>query len=419
MAVAVITFIVALAVIASERVNRTKVARLGAVIVVLFVGSEYDQELAVEAIDFNTIGLLAGMMILVYLTQETGVYDWIAIKAGQLSKGRPFWVVISLAGTTALLSAFLDNLTTILLMVPITFLLADALDVDPIPLIVIEIIASNIGGTATLIGDPPNIIIAGATDLSFNDFLTNLAPVVFVTFFVVIGILYAVYRRRLQIPERNREFVMEMDADSSIRDAGELKRTGPVLIGTIILFFAHQALHIEPATVALAGASVALLVTRQNLEETLSGIEWSTLFFFLALFVMVGALEDTGAIAEVANAIKDVTQGDRSAELLGILWISGIGSGVVDNIPFTTAMIPVVDSINDGDDDAYWWALALGADFGGNMTIIAAAANVAASGLAQRAGKPITFIDFFRVGFPVTIVTLLIATAYVTLRYIA
>jgi Na+/H+ antiporter NhaD/arsenite permease-like protein len=419
MAVAVITFIVALAVIASERVNRTKVALLGAVIVVLFVGSEYDQELAVEAIDFNTIGLLAGMMILVYLTQETGVYDWIAIKAGQLSKGRPFWVVISLAGTTALLSAFLDNLTTILLMVPITFLLADALDVDPIPLIVIEIIASNIGGTATLIGDPPNIIIAGATDLSFNDFLTNLAPVVFVTFFVVIGILYAVYRRRLQIPERNREFVMEMDADSSIRDAGELKRTGPVLIGTIILFFAHQALHIEPATVALAGASVALLVTRQNLEETLSGIEWSTLFFFLALFVMVGALEDTGAIAEVANAIKDVTQGDRSAELLGILWISGIGSGVVDNIPFTTAMIPVVDSINDGDDDAYWWALALGADFGGNMTIIAAAANVAASGLAQRAGKPITFIDFFRVGFPVTIVTLLIATAYVTLRYIA
>ena len=160
-------------------------------------------------------------------------------------------------------------------------------------------------------------------------------------------------------------------------------------------------------------------MTRQNLEETLSGIEWSTLFFFLALFVMVGALEDTGAIGEVANAIKDVTQGDRSAELLGILWISGIGSGVVDNIPFTTAMIPVVDSINTGDDDAYWWALALGADFGGNMTIIAAAANVAASGLAQRAGKPITFIDFFRVGFPVTMITLLIATAYVTLRYIA
>jgi len=419
MAVAVITFIVALAVIASERVNRTKVALIGAAIVVLFVGADYDQELAVEAIDFNTIGLLAGMMILVYLTQETGVYDWIAIKAGQFSKGRPFWVVISLAATTAVLSAFLDNLTTILLMVPITFLLADALDVDPIPLIVIEVMAANIGGTATLIGDPPNIIIAGATGLSFNEFLTNLAPIAIVTFFIVIGLLYAVFRRQLQIPEKNREYIMEMDADSSIRDADELKRTGPVLLATILLFFAHQTLHIEPATVALTGAAVALLVTRQDLEKTLSGIEWSTLFFFMALFVMVGALEDTGAIAEVANAIKDVTQGDRSAELLGILWVSGIGSGIVDNIPFTTAMIPVVDSLNEEEDASYWWALALGADFGGNMTIIAAAANVAASGLAERAGKPIGFMAFLRVGFLVTILSLLLATAYVTLRYIA
>ncbi len=419
MAVAIIAFVIALAIIASERVHRTKVALIGAAIVVLFVGAEYDQELAIEAIDFNTIGLLAGMMLLVALTQETGVYDWIAIKAGQFSKGRPFWVVMSLAGTTALLSAFLDNLTTILLIVPVTFLLADALDLDPIPLIVIEVIASNIGGTATLIGDPPNIIIAGRTGLSFNEFLTNLAPIVVVTFFVVIGLLYLFFRKRLDIPERNREFIMEMDANSSIRDIDELKRTGPVLIGTILLFFAHQALHIEPATVAITGAAVALLVTRQNLEESLSKIEWSTLFFFLALFVMVGALEATGAIGEVATAIKDITNGDRTAELLGILWVAGIGSGVVDNIPFTTAMLPVVESLNEGDDPAYWWALALGADFGGNMTIIAAAANVAASGLSERAGKPIGFIPFLKVGFPITILTLIMATGYVTLRYIA
>ncbi|HKJ34958.1 MAG TPA: ArsB/NhaD family transporter [Solirubrobacterales bacterium] len=419
MAVAVIAFLVALAIIASERVHRTKVALIGAAIVVIFTGSEYDQELAIEAIDFNTIGLLAGMMILVHLTQASGIYDWVAIKAGQISKGRPVWVVLSLAGTTALLSAFLDNLTTILLIVPVTFLLADALDLDPIPLIVIEIIASNIGGTATLIGDPPNIIIAGATDLSFNDFLVNLAPVVFVTFFVVIGILYTIYRKRLQIPEENRRYIMEMDASSSIRDYDELRRTLPVLIGTIVFFFAHQALHIEPATVALTGASVALVVTRQKLEETLGGIEWNTLFFFLALFVMVGALEATGAIDEITNAIKDVTQGDRTAELLGILWVAGIGSGVVDNIPFTTAMVPVVESLNEQNDPAYWWSLALGADFGGNMTIIAAAANVAASGLAERAGRPIGFIPFLKVGVPVTFVTLGIATAYVTLRYIA
>ncbi len=420
MAVAVLTFLVALALIASERVHRTKVAMIGAALVVLLVGAQYGQEEAIAAIDFNTIGLLAGMMILVYLTQQTGIYDYIAIRAGQISGGKPLWVVLSLAGTTAVLSAFLDNLTTILLIVPVTFLLADTLDIDPIPLIVIEVIASNIGGTATLIGDPPNIIIAGATDLSFNDFIVNLAPVVVVTFGVVIAGLYLVYGSRLQTEEKNRRFVMELDARASIRDRDELRRTGPVLLLTVLAFFAHQTLHIEPATVALTGAAVALLVTHQKLEEALSKIEWPTLFFFVALFVMVGALEATGAIDEIATSIKDLTGGNRSAELLGTIWLSGIGSAIVDNIPFTTAMIPVVEGLQDGGgDDAYWWALSLGACFGGNATIIAAAANVAAAGLTERAGKPIGFVPFMKVGIPVTVVSLLIATAYVTLRYIA
>jgi len=420
MAIAIATFLLALALIASERIHRTKVALAGAAIVVLFVGSEYDQEAAIEAVDFNTIGLLAGMMILVYLTQQTGVYDYIAIRAGQLSRGEPFRVVLSLALTTALLSAFLDNLTTILLVVPITFLLADALDIDPIPLVVIEVIASNIGGTATLIGDPPNIIIAGATDLSFNQFIVNLAPIVAVTFVVVMGGLYLYYRRQIEIDEANRALVMELDANASIRDWDELKRTGPVLIATVLFFFAHQALHIEPATVALTGAAVALLVTRIDLEQALSKIEWPTLFFFVALFVMVGALEATGAIGEVADAVKDLTGGDRTAELLGIVWISGIGSAIVDNIPFTTAMIPVVDELqSESADHAYWWALSLGACFGGNATIIAAAANVAAAGLTERAGRPIGFIAFLRVGIPVTVVSLAIASFYVAVRYIA
>ena len=420
MAIAVATFLLALALIASERIHRTKVALAGAAIVVLLVGGEYDQEAAIEAIDFNTIGLLAGMMILVYLTQQSGIYDYIAIRAGQFSRGEPFRIVLALAGTTALLSAFLDNLTTILLIVPITFLLADALDIDPIPLIVIEVIASNIGGTATLIGDPPNIIIAGATDLSFNQFLINLAPIAAVTFVVIVGGLYFFYRRRIQVDEENRALVMELDANASIRDWDELRRTLPVLIGTVLLFFAHQALHIEPATVALTGAAVALLVTTVDLEQALSKIEWPTLFFFVALFVMVGALEETGAIAEVANGVKDVTGGDRTAELLGIVWISGIGSGIVDNIPFTTAMIPVVSELqSDSGDDAYWWALSLGACFGGNATIIAAAANVAAAGLTERAGKPIGFVAFLRIGIPVTVVSLVMASGYVAIRYIA
>ncbi len=260
-----------------------------------------DQEHAIEAIDFNTIGLLAGMMLIVRLTEPTGVYNYLAIRAGQLSRGRPLAVVAALAGTTALLSAFLDNLTTVLLMVPITFLLADTLDIRPIPLVIIEIIASNIGGTATLIGDPPNILIAGATDLSFLDFIVNLAPVAAITFVVVTGLLYLAFRGSFRIAPGAREKVMSLDARRSIEDRDELRRTLPIAVLTIMAFFVQGALGIEPATVALTGASVMLLVTRQDLEEAISGIEWGTLFFFLGLFVMVGALEETGAIGEVAD----------------------------------------------------------------------------------------------------------------------
>jgi len=422
MAIAVATFLICLAIIASEKMHRTNVALLGAAIVVLFVG-DFSQEQAIEAVDFNTIGLLTGMMILVYLTQQTGVYDFVAIRAGQLSGGRSFAVTMSLAGTTALLSAFLDNLTTILLIAPITFLLADALDIEAVPLLIIEVIASNIGGTATLIGDPPNIIIAGATGLSFNAFIANLAPIVIVTFAAVIPVLYLLFRRRLHVDERNRQAVMELNAAASIRDAAELRRTGPVLVLTVLAFFAHQTLHVEPATVALTGAAIGLLVTRIELEKALSNIEWTTLFFFVALFVMVGALEATGAIEHVATAVKDITGGGRTAELIGITWVAALGSAVVDNIPFTTAMIPVVKELQSSagtqGDDAYWWALALGACFGGNATMIAAAANVAAAGMAERAGTPIGFLPFLKVGLPVTVLSIALATAYISIRYIA
>jgi Na+/H+ antiporter NhaD/arsenite permease-like protein len=417
MAFAIAIFLVALALIASERIHRTKVALVGAALMVLFVPGFYQHE-AIESVDFNTIGLLIGMMILVVLTQQTGVYDYIAIRAGQLSQGRPLWVVISLATTTAVLSAFLDNLTTILLIVPITFLLADALDIDPIPLIIIEVMASNIGGTATLIGDPPNIIIAGATGLSFNEFIVNLAPIAAITFVVVTALLYRFYRSHLQIDPANRRYVMQLDASRSINDPAELKRTGPILVGTILLFFAHQALHLEPATVALSGAAAALLVTKVSLEEAFAKVEWPTLFFFAGLFVMVGALEVTGAIDEVATAAENVTGGDRTAELLGITWIAAIGSAVVDNIPFTTAMIPVVEQLGGGEDDAYWWALSLGACFGGNATVIAAAANVAAAGLTERAGRPIGFVSFLKIGIPVTILSVAMASLYIGLRYV-
>jgi Na+/H+ antiporter NhaD/arsenite permease-like protein len=418
MTVAIVLFAAALAAIASERVDRTKIALLGAVL--LLLTQTIDQEVAIEAVDWNTMGLLVGMMLMVRITEPTGVYTWLAIRAGQLSQGRPLYVVLSLSLTTAILSAFLDNLTTVLLMVPITFLLADALDVDPIPLVIIEILVSNIGGTATLIGDPPNILIAGATDLSFMAFVVNLAPIAAIAFAVVVGGLWLVYRSRLHVEPEARRHVMALDAGKSIEDADELRRTLPILVGTILVFFAHKALHLEPATVALSGATLMLLVSRQPLERSLAGIEWPTLFFFVGLFVMVGALEETGAIGEAADAIADVTGGDRSAELLGILWASALGSGLVDNIPFTAAMIPVVEQLqpSDGGDDAYWWALALGACFGGNATLVAAAANVAAAGMAARSGRPIGFMTFLRIGVPVTLVSMLLATAYVALRYL-
>jgi len=417
MTLAIIIFAVALAAIASDRVDRTKVALVAAGLMV--ITQTIDQEHAIEAIDFNTIGLLAGMMLIVRLTEPTGVYTWLAIRAGQLSGGRSLGVVVSLAATTAILSAFLDNLTTMLLIVPITFLLADTLDIDALPLVIIEIIISNIGGTATLIGDPPNIIIAGATDLSFAAFIYNLAPVAVISAIVVTGVLYLGYRKRLVVAPEARARVMELDARSSIEDARELKRTVPILVGTLLLFFAHTAIGIEPATVALTGAIVMLLVTSQTVEEALAGIEWPTLFFFLGLFVMVGALEETGAIGEVADGIAAVTDGNRTAELLGILGVSAVGSAVVDNIPFTTAMIPVVEQLRgDSGDDAYWWVLALGACFGGNATLIAAAANVAAAGMASRARQPIGFVAFLKAGIPATMISMVIATAYVALRYL-
>ncbi|HZV74776.1 MAG TPA: ArsB/NhaD family transporter [Conexibacter sp.] len=419
MAVAIGIFAAALALIASERIDRTRVAMLGALLMLLT--QTLTQRQAIDAIDWGTLGLLAGMMVIVRLTERTGVYTYVAIRAGQLSRGRPLAVFAALAGTTGLLAAFLDNLTTILLMVPITFVLADALDVDPIPLIVVEIVASNIGGTATLIGDPPNILIAGHTGLSFGAFITNLAPIVIPTLVVVVGLLYLGYRRRLQVAPAARARVMKLDAGGAIVDPAELRRLLPVLALTMVAFFLHGLVHLEPATVALGGATIMLLLTRDTTEDALTrGIEWPTIFFFMGLFVMVGALEQTGVLREVANGIGSLTGGDRSAEILGITWASAIGSAFVDNIPFTAAMLPVVDQLQGpgGIDQAYWWALSLGACFGGNATIIAAAANVAGAGLAARAGRPITFVTFLKAGIPATLVSLTLATAYIALRYL-
>jgi Na+/H+ antiporter NhaD/arsenite permease-like protein len=415
----VLIFVVALAVIASDRVHRTKVALLAAALVVLT--GVLEQEQAIESVDFNTIGLLAGMMVVVRQTEKTGLYDYIAVRAGQISGGTPFGLVLALGGVAAVLSPFLDNLTVILLIVPITFVIADTLDINPLPLVIVEVMASNIGGTATLIGDPPNIIIAGATGLSFMDFVKNLAPIVVVTLLVVLPGLYLFYRRDLEAAPEKRDRLLALDARASIRDSALLRRLSPVLVGTLLAFFVHQALHIEPATVALTGATIMLLLSPQPIEDALEEIEWSTLFFFVALFVVVGGLEETGALEEVARGITDVTGDSFPATVLAITWVSAFASAAVDNIPFTTAMIPVVrdvQTITGNDSDTYWWALALGADFGGNGTLIGAAANVAAAGLSERAGYPISFLSFLKVGMAVMVSSVLLATAYLVLFYL-
>jgi len=304
-----------------------------------------------------------------------------------------------------------------LLVVPITLLLADLLRISPIPLVLVEVIASNIGGTATLIGDPPNIMIGTARpELSFLDFIVNLAPVAIVTLVVVTGGLALAFRDRLRIaPERVRE-VAALDAARDLRDARHVWRTLAVLIGTIAAFFLHTLLHLEPAVVALTGATVMLLVAADDVESALERVEWSTLFFFLGLFVMVGGLEERGVVAQVAEWLADVTGGSPTAEGLVVLWGAAAGSAAVDNIPFTAAMIPVVENLQGGEfDDGLWWALALGACFGGNATLIAAAANVAATGILDRSGQPVSFLRFLAVGLPVTLVSLVIATAYLLL----
>jgi Na+/H+ antiporter NhaD/arsenite permease-like protein len=411
-AVAVAIFVAALALIAVEWVHRTKVALAGAALMVLI--GVLDEEVAVESVDWATLGLLVGMMVIVGLTEPTGVFTFVALRVAQLSGGRPVILVFLLALVTGVLSAFLDNLTAILLVVPITLLIADLLRISPIPLVLVEIVASNIGGTATLIGDPPNIMIGTANpELSFIDFIVNLAPVAIVTLVVVTTGLALVYRRSLRVdPEQARE-VARLDAARDMREAKNVGRTLAVLLGTITAFFLHSLLHVEPAVVALTGATVMLLVAADDVESALERVEWATIFFFVGLFVMVGGLEQQGVIERVADWLADLSGGSQTAEGLIVLWGSAGGSALVDNIPFTAAMIPVVDSLQGGEfADGLWWALALGACFGGNATLIAAAANVAATGILDRTGQPISFVRFLAVGLPVTFVSLLIATVY-------
>ena len=412
-----IIFLAVLAALALDWVQRTKIALLGALVFVLM--GVLDLEQAIEAIDWPTLGLLAGMMIIVGITEKTGVFTYLALRIAQLSRGNPFLLMALLALVTGVSSAFLDNLTAILLVVPITLVIADQLRIAAIPLVLTEIFASNIGGTATLIGDPPNILIGShVAELDFLDFIINLAPVAIITLAVIIGVLWFMFRKQLVIDQSRVDELARMDAASDVRDSPYVRRSVAILLGTVVVFFVHSWIGLEPAVVALGGATILMLVAAKDMDEALGRVEWSTMFFFMGLFVMVGGLEHQGIVRRVADLIADGTGGSDVAEGLAILWGSAIGSALVDNIPFTAAMLPVVDQLNANDttfDDANWWALALGACFGGNATIVAAAANVAATGVLDRVRQPVTFLAFLKAGVPVTIISLAISTAYLLL----
>ncbi len=415
-------FVIVLAFIAFELAHRTVLALLGAAILVAF-GVLGQEKAASEFVDWNTIGLLAGMMVIVVILEKTGVFEYLAIKSAQWGKARPGRILILLSLVTAFLSAFLDNVTTVILMVPVTFLIADALETSPIPFLLTQVMASNIGGTATLIGDPPNILIGSAADLSFMDFVVNLAPVVLLTIPAALGVLYLMFRKELSRSKDASEIIASMDAAGSIRDRVLLRKSLIVLGFVVLAFFLHGALHLEAATIALLGAAALMLYARADVEEVLREVEWPTLLFFVGLFILVGGLEVTGFVGGIAELLTGVAPGASATTALVVIWGSGLASGVVDNIPFTATMIPVIkdlaeaEGLSEAQTRSLWWALALGADYGGNLTLIGASANVVVAGMSERAGRRISFLKFLLYGIPVTLVSLVIATLYVLLRY--
>lgn len=416
---AILIFIVTYVIIMSEKINRTSIALFGAILLLIF--KVLDQETAIHHIDFNTIGLLIGMMIIVNIMKHSGVFGYVAIKAAKMAKGDPWKIAIFFLVITAVASAFLDNVTTILLIVPITFVITDTLEMSPIPFLVPMVFAANIGGTATLIGDPPNIMIGSATGLSFMDFIINLGPVVIVIMLALMLLMKVFYGASFKADDAKKAKIMALDEKLAIKDLLLIKKSVVVLIITIAGFALHQSFGFESATVALLGAALLLLISKKDPEEILLEVEWPTIFFFTALFVLVGGLQEVGVIDFLAKKMIDLTNGNMFATTMLILWGSAIASAFLDNIPFVATMIPLIQSIamiSNMDVTPLWWALSLGACLGGNGTLVGASANVIVSGMLKKHGQELSFGRFMKTGFPIMIVSVAISSVYLILFYL-
>ena len=370
-------------------------------------------------VDINTIGVLIGMMLFVAIVKNSGIFEYIAIKAAKIAKGRPWPLMLLLCIITAVLSGFLDNVTTVLLIGPMTLAITNMLKTSPVPFFITQIMSSNIGGTATLIGDPPNIMIGSAAGLSFLDFVANTGLAVIFVLAAMLVCFYFIYGRKLHVEEDAMAEVLQLDESKAIKDRPLLIKSVVMIVIVVFAFIFHSQLHLESSTVALTAAGIMLLIGRQDVEEAIAGVEWSTLIFFTGLFIVVGGLQETGVIQIVANTLVDMTAGHMTLTILLILWVSAIISAFLDNIPFVATLIPLILTMESSGVDVapLWWAVSLGACLGGNGTLIGASANVVLSGISNRHGFPITFASYFKVGFPLMLLSVGICTIYMLLRY--
>ncbi len=423
-------FVLSYILIVTEKLNRAVVAMLGAAVMV--VSGVLNQQAAMQGVDFNTIGLLTGMMIIVAITSESGVFQYLAIKSAKLVRGDPWGILVMLMLVTAFLSALLDNVTTVLLIAPITLLITDTLKLNAYPYLFGEIFASNIGGTATLIGDPPNIMIGSATGLGYNDFLFNLAPIaVFILGLTLIPV-YLIWGRHLTAEQRLIDKVMSYRERDAIKDPLLLKKALFVLSLVMLGFILGHDLGLEPATIAMLGAGMLLAlsclgnsaeVQSEKVTRTLREVEWMTLFFFIGLFILVYGIETVGILESLAEIVIGLTGGDKTVTALSIMYVSATASAIVDNIPFVATMIPLIENMAmdfGGADELIplWWSLALGSCLGGNGSLVGASANLIVAGFAERSGQPIRFLPFMLMAFPMMMASVFISSIYVYLRYL-
>lgn len=416
--IAIAIFLGVIICIVTEKINRTLAAMAGALLMVFF--GIIDSETMTEYIDFNTIGVLIGMMLVVSTVKRSGLFEYIAIYTAQVAKGNIIKIMIGFAIITAVLSAILDNVTTVLLIGPMTLVVTQILKISPVPFLVTEIIASNIGGTSTLIGDPPNIMIGSAAGLGFSDFIINLGPIALLILIVTLVCLYFIYRSTLIQDSKEAAAVLTLDPTKSITDLSLLKKSLLIILLVLLGFIFHDTLGISSSVVALTGATLILLIGGQDPEEIFASVEWLTIAFFAALFIMVGGLEAVGIIEFLAQYLLDITAGNETLMVITILWISAVVSSFLDNIPFVATLIPLIIAMGDtGINIApLWWAVALGACLGGNGTLIGASANLVLANIGARNGHKISFGYYFKIGFPLMILSIIISTIYLLIFYV-